>query len=321
MGVSPKQLDSLWRGIDKLAARLPSGDEEPEFTRILRPSDSELTAELLDEDLLEEEGQAPPSYLYDRIFFGISRRVRRYSEERNIFKIKAVLEEMTAHLPHMVMPNASSLHERAESLLEQIEEIEPVLIFSVFGEEEEDRADFRPERALIEVPKLVVEVRRDLAARIAMDPEMLRSISPREFEELMAEVFSALGYVVELTAPSRDGGKDIIAVRADHGIVSKLLVECKRYVPPNMVDVGLVRQLYAVKQFEHASKALLVTTSYFTRGARELEQQYLYELELKDFDAVTEWVKAHSGIVGGGFGSGPHNPKMHRAPGRAPRRR
>src|SRR5213596_1199331 len=98
----------------------------------------------------------------------------------------------------------------------------------------------------------------------------------------------------------------------DHGIVSKLLIECKRYVPPNKVDVGLIRQLYAVKQIEHASKALLVTTSYFTRGARELEKQYLYELELKDFDAVVGWVREHAQLLNGGAVSRPQNPVTHR---------
>lgn len=320
MGISPRQLDSLWRSIDKMAATLPSGEEEPEFSGVLSQYNGSLTDELLDEDLLEEEGQAPQSYLYDRIFFVISSRFRRYSEERNIFKIKIVLEEMAAHLPHMAMASASILQERAESMLEQIEDIEPVLIFSAYGEEEVEEED-RPTPSLIEVPKLIVEVRNDLAARIAKEPEILRRISPRAFEELMAEVFSTFGYIVELTAPSRDGGKDIVAIRADHGIVSKLLIECKRYVPPNMVKVGLVRQLYGVKQLEQATKAVLVTTSYFTRGARELEQQHLYELELKDFDAVTEWIKTHSEILKGGYGKEPHNTAMHRTPGLAPRHR
>ena len=131
----------------------------------------------------------------------------------------------------------------------------------------------------------------------------------------MAEVFASFGYVVELTAPSRDGGKDIIAVRADHGIISKFLIECKRYVPPNKVDVGLVLQLSAVKQIEHGSKALVVTTSYFTHAARELERQYLYELELKDFDAVTHWVKEHAQFlsgISGGLKAEPHNTGLNR---------
>jgi restriction system protein len=115
----------------------------------------------------------------------------------------------------------------------------------------------------------------------------------------MADVFHSFGYIVELTTPSKDGGKDIIAIRSMNGIVSKLLIECKRYVPPHKVDVGWVRQLYGIRQMEKATKALIATTSYFTRDARQLEAQHLYELELKDYDAVTAWVRDYDQILRG----------------------
>ena len=41
-------------------------------------------------------------------------------------------------------------------------------------------------------------------------------MSPRGFEELVAEMLSRLGYEVTLTPASRDGGKDIYAARRDH---------------------------------------------------------------------------------------------------------
>lgn len=305
-----KQLDLLWRNIDRMAPLLPpSSEEEPE----LDVGDPTIgpTGETYEDGYVDDEDEhASERYLYERIFYELSRRYRRYSEERNIFKIKAVLEGMAAHLPYLLKPNAPMVQERVETLLDQIQVLEPVLLFSTYGEDE-DEPNPTTERARIEIPKLVVEIGQQLASRIAARPEILRHISPRAFEELMAEIFSTFGYIVELTAPSKDGGKDIIAVRADHGIISKLLVECKRYVPPNKVGVGLVRQLYAVKQIEHASKALLVTTSYFTREARELEKQYLYELELKDFEAVTEWVKEHSKFKSG-RSVGAHNTSLNR---------
>jgi len=305
-----KQLDLLWREVDRLGYLLPSGEEEqPDLEA---PRRDKRTEEFRLENYAEEmEEEVSDRYLYDRIFFGISRRFTRYSEERNIFKVKSVLEEMDVHLPYISQSNVSVVQERVASILEAIQTIEPILIFSAFGEDEAAEKDIYPAQTLIEIPKLIVEVKHELALRVATEPEILRRISPREFEELIAEIFSGFGYFVELTAPSRDGGKDIVAVRSEHGIISKLLIECKRYVPPNKVDIGLVRQLYTVKQLEHASKALLVTTSYFTRPAREMERQHLYELELKDFDAVTGWVKEHS-LMMSGKSERPHNPALHR---------
>ena len=44
------------------------------------------------------------------------------------------------------------------------------------------------------------------------DPSQLCEIDRRVFEELVAELFDGFGYAVELTARTRDGGRDMIAV-------------------------------------------------------------------------------------------------------------
>ena len=40
----------------------------------------------------------------------------------------------------------------------------------------------------------------------------LRKLKPREFEQLIAELWHGFGYDVDLTKQTRDGGKDIIAI-------------------------------------------------------------------------------------------------------------
>ena len=44
----------------------------------------------------------------------------------------------------------------------------------------------------------------------------------RILEEMIAEIFSGLGYDVELTKRTRDGGKDIIALRKRDGKNEKI---------------------------------------------------------------------------------------------------
>ena len=156
-----------------------------------------------------------------------------------------------------------------------------------------------PPNRVIETPSLIIGISGELARRISSDPSVLYELDPHRFEEFMAEVFAGFGYGVELTARTRDGGRDIIAIRHQDDLVTKLLIECKRYAAHRRVGVGHVRELYAVKLLEGATKAVLATTSFFTRDARALERRLIYELELKDYYAVVQWARSYSSLLGG----------------------
>ena len=118
--------------------------------------------------------------------------------------------------------------------------------------------------------------------------ELLR-LSARQFEELVAEVWKRFGYTVELTSQTRDGGRDIIAIKQTEANL-RFLIECKRYEHRNKVGVGIVRELYGVKVHEGATKAILATTSSFTAGAKEFFAKHIWELEPRDFDGVVDWI-------------------------------
>jgi restriction endonuclease len=55
-------------------------------------------------------------------------------------------------------------------------------------------------------------VDKKLAEQIASAPEMLFSIDPRFFEELIGSIYADLDYEVMLTKRTQDGGRDIIAL-------------------------------------------------------------------------------------------------------------
>ena len=137
----------------------------------------------------------------------------------------------------------------------------------------------------------VALVSDDLLQQLHARPESVYELSPRKFEELVAELLHRQGYEVTLTPPSKDGGKDIYAARRD-GFGSFLyLVECKRWAPDHRVGVGVIRQLYGVAQLERASGAMLATTSFFTRGAHEFQQEIEYQLSLRDFYGIQQWLR------------------------------
>jgi hypothetical protein len=118
----------------------------------------------------------------------------------------------------------------------------------------------------------------------------LYSMSPRKFEEFIAELLFRNGLEVRLTPPSKDGGRDILA--SSHSVSGDLLylVECKRYRIDRPVGVSIVRGLYGVVEQENATAGLLFTSSRFTKGAMEFQRLVRHRLTLHDYESIISWV-------------------------------
>ncbi len=152
---------------------------------------------------------------------------------------------------------------------------------------------FVPSPATIIVPKLIVSVQQALIEMVRREPKSIFSISPRAFEELIAELFLSRGFKVELQQQTRDGGKDIVAIGSSMGIRHRYLIECKRYAPQRNVSIGAVQRLYAVKMSERANKAILATTSGFTRDAQAFASQHIWDLDLRAYGDIMDWIKSY----------------------------
>jgi hypothetical protein len=153
---------------------------------------------------------------------------------------------------------------------------------------------YLPPKPTIIIPRLILPVHSQLIDLIKNDPKMIFQISPREFEEIIAELFKARGFEIELTRQTRDGGRDIIAISEHLDIRSKYLIECKRYLPDNKVTISLVQRLYGVKMAESANKAILATTSSFTKPAKEFASEHIWDLDLKAYDDIMGWIKSYN---------------------------
>ncbi|GAH44709.1 unnamed protein product, partial [marine sediment metagenome] len=91
---------------------------------------------------------------------------------------------------------------------------------------------------------------------------------------------------------TKDGGKDICAASKNTLGSFLYIVQCKKYAPNRPVGVELVRELYGIVQVEKATAGIIATTSYFTKGAKALQNQLLYQISLKDYIGVQEWLKS-----------------------------
>lgn len=135
----------------------------------------------------------------------------------------------------------------------------------------------------------------EIIREIQLNPQLLRNISSRQFEEVIAELFRSRGFQVELTKRTRDGGKDIIAISTDRlGIKLKYFVECKHYAETNKVGVEVVRALHGVKNTKDGpNKTIIATTSSFTADAMDFavhEATSSWDVTLADYNQIMSWV-------------------------------
>lgn len=149
-------------------------------------------------------------------------------------------------------------------------------------------------RPISDVPEhtriAVVDANAALVEKVRANPAVMRQLSSRQFEEVVAELLSQQGYAIELTPPSGDGGFDMFAARRDGLGTFLFLVECKHYAPPNKVGVSIVRELHGVVHEKRATAGVLVTSSFFTRGAKDFQERSPYQLKLHDYIALQQWL-------------------------------
>lgn len=107
-------------------------------------------------------------------------------------------------------------------------------------------------------------VRRELKTAI-------RELDPRDFELLVVKLLTALGFEVEHTGRSGDGGVDVVALLSLSGLTSVLTrVQAKRWA--HSVSGATVRELRGALKIDE--RGLIVTTAEFTADAkREAEAE------------------------------------------------
>lgn len=56
------------------------------------------------------------------------------------------------------------------------------------------------------------------------------------------------------------------------------------------MGVSVIRDLYGVLSKEKATYGIVVTTSDFTKPAQEFQQDVQFQMSLKDFDSIKQWL-------------------------------
>lgn len=98
--------------------------------------------------------------------------------------------------------------------------------------------------------------------RLAYDVDAMHAMEGDEFEQLCGDYFATLGYTVDFTPQSGDGGIDLVLTR-DGGLA---VAQCKRTRKP--VGEPVVRDLFGALHHTGADEAFLCASSGFTPAAQ-----------------------------------------------------
>lgn len=116
---------------------------------------------------------------------------------------------------------------------------------------------------------------RKLEAALAANLiDYVRSATPMFFENLIVDLFIAMGY----GGTSEDAGR-ALGQSGDNGVdgvidqdplgVDQIYLQAKRYGPANSVGPGDIRDFYGALSIKKATKGIFVTTSNFTGAAQQ----------------------------------------------------
>lgn len=114
----------------------------------------------------------------------------------------------------------------------------------------------------------------DLTANsIAAPTNNFSKLKGTDFEYLLYRLYESMGYLVQVTGKTGDQGGDLIATKGQE----RVLIQAKCYKDWS-VGNNAVQQAVAAKNHYDCNRAMVITTSVFTREATELAKTNNVEL-------------------------------------------
>jgi len=141
-------------------------------------------------------------------------------------------------------------------------------IGAVEAKEDIKKLRYDPEQRNQEVAGWALSRLDDTEIQYQWSREDLLSYDPTEFEELVADLYTALGST-EVTPPTQDGGYDVEAVKEG----TTLFLEAKRW-DDTPVGIKTARELVGVGAHGNADRVTIVTSSSVTQSVHKFRSQH-----------------------------------------------
>ena len=202
---------------------------------------------------------------------GLNSLIEQYRVDRELFA-----NSIAAHISALELKNVFRLEDPKPNVIDSLDPKDLPI-------DEDEKS------SLLIVDRLPLR----LLSKILSNPTEVRNITPRQFEEFIAELLNELGFNnVILTPRSGDGGKDVIASHSVEGIPLTFYFECKKYAESNKIQLETMRSLLGTVAHDSrkVNKGILVTTSTFTKGCKEF---IIAESRVdgKDYDGILGWIE------------------------------
>ena len=135
--------------------------------------------------------------------------------------------------------------------------------------------DLEPVQPAVDFDSLLTQFKfvagMDVVAGLDSRPDLL-AMAPYEFEHLVRQVFEEMGMQAWNTQAIKDEGVDAVAVNNNAVFGGMCVIQAKRY--RNAVGVEAVRALAGVMEDKHATKGILITTSWVTKDGHALATRH-----------------------------------------------
>ncbi|MDR8394331.1 restriction endonuclease [Aliifodinibius sp. S!AR15-10] len=119
-------------------------------------------------------------------------------------------------------------------------------------------------------------------------PERFQNLSPIDFEGLIKFLLQEKYAKAELTKASGDFGADVIAYSPSQG---KIICQVKRYNKGNRVGNKYINDCIGAIEYYNGNKGLVITTSSYTRSAKEIANRA--NIELWNWNKLSEEISKH----------------------------
>ncbi|MEX2158128.1 MAG: restriction endonuclease [Dehalococcoidia bacterium] len=154
----------------------------------------------------------------------------------------------------------------------------------------DDTASIQSDAALVKsLADSETLIQPEVVRYLSRRPDHLPETNPRKFEALVASLLRSLGYDVVLTPASWDDGKDVIVIQRGSELPIVTFVECKRH-RSEPVRLSQLKEFMFTVIDQNADYGVMVTTSKFSRSARQLAARYQPRMALVDPLELTAWI-------------------------------
>ena len=160
------------------------------------------------------------------------------------------------------------------------------------GSEQDQQVTYTPEEAMDRADR---QLRGELEAEVL---ERVRKAPPAFLEQVVVDLLRALGYgggdpsMGRVTGGAGDGGIDA-AIREDALGLDEVYVQAKKYAEDNTVGEGALRNFAGAIDAAGTTKGVFVTTSGFTKAAKNYVQKSPKRIVLIDGEELARLMVSH----------------------------